>query len=52
MIELALGQEQAEFFDLLARGEEVAFSCVGEKLQRVRADALILPREAGGEPLR
>ena len=52
VIELAFGQEKTELLDLLASGEQVALGRLGEKLQGIAADALILSREPRGKPPR
>ena len=52
MLELSLGKEQPQLFDLLLRCEEIAFGRLGEKLQSLIGDALLLSRETCAKPLR
>ena len=50
--EFTLRQEQAELFDFLPRGEQVALAAVGEKGERLRRHPLPLPGEARRDPRR
>ena len=52
VVELAFRQEQRELLDLLPRGEQVAFAGVGEERERLARRALLLAREAVGDPAR
>ena len=46
-----VGQQQRQLLDLLLRGEQVALDAVGEPLERLHRGALLLAREALGEPV-
>ena len=52
VVELALGQQQAELLDLLLRREQVAFAALGEERERFARRALLLPREPRRDPAR